>query len=53
MLDELGPVHMSPRQVTDPGVNFVLVNGLTPITVLRSIFERRVTRCTKQGNPPY
>ena len=34
-----GPVHMipgqliSPGQLTDPGINFALVHGLTPVTV--------------------
>ena len=60
----LGPVHMipgqliAPGQLTDPGVNFASVHGLTPITVHMSFslprgnFERRVTRCTTPGNPP-
>ena len=60
----LGPVHMIPRQLiapgqlTDPGVNFASVHGLTPVTVHMSFslprgnFERRVTRCTTPGNPP-
>ena len=36
---DLGPVHMipgqliAPGQLTDPGVNFASVHGLTPITV--------------------
>ena len=44
--------------ITDPGVNFASVHGLTPITVHMSFslprddFERRVTRCTTPGNPP-
>ena len=60
----LGPVHMipgqpiAPRQLTDPGVNFTSLHGLTPVTVHMSFslprdnFERRVTRCTTPGNPP-
>ena len=60
----IGPVHMipgqliAPGQLTDPGVNFASVHGLTPITVHMSFslprgnFERRVTRCTTPGNPP-
>ena len=60
-----GPVHMipgkliTPGQLTDPGVNFASVHGLTPVTVHMSFslprgnFERRVTRCTTLGlNPP-
>ena len=59
-----GPVHMiarqliAPRQLTDSGVNFALMYGLTPVTVHMSFslprgnFERRVTRCTTPGNPP-
>ena len=45
-------------QLTDPGVNFALVHGLTPLTVHMSFslaqgnFKRRVTRCTTPGNPP-
>ena len=45
-------------QLTDPGVNFVLVHGLTLVTVHMSFslsrgnLERRVTRCTTPGNPP-
>ena len=61
----LGPVHMipgqliAPVQLTNPGVNFASVHGLTPVTVhmsfslLRGNFERRVTRCTTPGNPPF
>ena len=61
---EYGPVHMipgqliAPGQLTDPGVNFVSVRGLTPVTVHMSFslprgnFERRVTRCTTPGDPP-
>ena len=61
----LGPVHMIPGQLitlgqlTAPGVNFVLVHGLTPVTVHMSFslprgsFERRVTRCTTPGIPPF
>ena len=59
-----GPVHMIPGQLiargqlTDPGVNFASVHGLTPVTVHMSFslpqgnFKRRVTRCTTPGNPP-
>ena len=49
---------IAPGQLTDPGVNFASVHGLTPVTVHmsfslpRSNFERRVTRCTTPGNPP-
>ena len=49
---------IAPGQLTDPGVNFAPVHGLTPVTVHMSFslprgnFERRVTRCTTQGNPP-
>ena len=49
---------IAPGQLTDPGVNFDSVHGLTPVTVHMSFslprgnFERRVTRCTTQGNPP-
>ena len=51
----LGPVHIipgqliTPGQLTDPGVNFASVHGLTPVTVHMSFslprgnFERRVT----------
>ena len=60
----LGPVHMipgqliAPGQLTDPGVNFASVHGLTPVIVHMSFslppgnFERRLTRCTTPGNPP-
>ena len=60
----LGPVHMIQGQLialgelTDPGVNFASVYGLTPVTVHMSFslprgnFERQVTRCTIPGNPP-
>ena len=47
-----------PGQLTDPGVNFASVHGLTAVTVHMSFwlprgnFGRRVTRCTTQGNPP-
>ena len=53
-LGVLGPVHMipgqliAPRQLTDPGVNFASVHGLTPVTVHMSIslpwgnFKRRL-----------
>ena len=49
---------IAPGQLTDPGVNFASVHGLTPITVQMSFslprgnFDRRVTRCTTPGNPP-
>ena len=39
MLQQFGPVHMipgqliAPGQLTDPGVNFASVHGLTPVTV--------------------
>ena len=65
---DLGPVHMipgqliAPGQLTNPGVNFASVDGLTPVTVLPAVhmsfsllrgnFEKRVTRCTTPGNPP-
>ena len=45
-------------QLTDPGVNFALVHGLTSVTVHINFslpqgnFERRVTRCTTPGNWP-
>ena len=45
-------------QLTDPGVNFAPVHGLTPVTVHMSFslpwgnFERRVTHCTTQSNLP-
>ena len=50
---DLGPVHMipgqriAPGQLTDPGVNFASVHGLTPVTVHMSFslpwgnFERQ------------
>ena len=49
---------IAPWQLTDPGVNFASVHGLTPVTVHMSFslprgnFDRRVTRCTTLGNPP-
>ena len=49
---------IAPGQLTDRGVNFVSVHGPMPVTVHMSFslplgnFERRVTRCTTQGNPP-
>ena len=49
---------IAPGQLTDLGVNFASVHGLTPITVHMSFslpqgnFERRITRCTTPGNPP-
>ena len=60
----LGSVHMipgqliAPGQLTDPGVNFASVDGLTPVTVHMSFslprgnFKRPVTRCTTPGNSP-
>ena len=48
-----------PGQLTDAGVNFASVHGLTPVIVHMSFslprgnFERRVTRCTTPGNPPW
>ena len=45
-------------QLTDPGVHFVSVHGLTPVTVHmnfslpRGNFEKQVTRCTTPGNLP-
>ena len=45
-------------QLTDPGVNFASVYGLTPVTIHMSFslprgnFERRGTLCTTPGNPP-
>ena len=45
-------------QLTDPGVNFASVHGLTPATIHMSFslpwgnFERRVTHCATLGNPP-
>ena len=62
--DVCGHVHMIPLQLiargqlTDPGVNFASVLGVTPVTVHMSFslpwgnFERRVTRCTTSDNPP-
>ena len=55
---------IAPGQLTDPGVDFASVHGLTPVTVHMSFccphefllprgnIERRVTRCTTPGNPP-
>ena len=49
---------IAPGQLTDPGVNFASVHGLTSVTVhmsfslLKGIFERRVNRCTTSGSPP-
>ena len=54
----LEPAHMLPGQLTDPGVNFASVHGLTSVTVhmnlslLRGNFERRVTHSTTPGNRP-
>ena len=48
---------IAPGQLTDPGVNFASVHGLTPMTVHMSFllpqgnFERQVTRCKTPGNP--
>ena len=48
---------IAPGQLTDPGVNFASVHGLTPVIVQisfslpRGNFERRVTHCTTPGNP--
>ena len=44
---------IAPEQLTDPGVNFASVHGLTPVTVHmnfslpRGNIERRVTRLTE------
>ena len=44
-------------QLTDSGVNFASVHGLTPVTVHMSFslpwgnFERWITRCATPGNP--
>ena len=50
---------IAPGQLTDPGVNFDSVHGLTPVLAVhmsfslpRGNFERWVTRCTTPGNPP-
>ena len=49
---------IAPGQLTDPGVNFALVHGLTLVTVHMSLslprgnFERRVTLYTTPGNQP-
>ena len=64
LTEHSGPVHMipgqliAPGQLTDPGVNFASVHGLTTVTVHMSFslprgnFEKRVTRCTTRGDPP-
>ena len=45
-------------KLTDPGVNFASVHGLTSVTVHMNFslpwgnFERRVTRCTTPDNWP-
>ena len=45
-------------KLTDLGVNFASVHDLMPLTVHMSFslprgnFERRVTDCTRSGNPP-
>ena len=50
--------RIAPGQLTDPGVNFASVHGLTPVIVHMSFslprgnFERRITRCTTPGNLP-
>ena len=47
---------IAPGQLTDLGVNFASVHGLTPATVHKSFslprnnFEKRVTSCTTLGN---
>ena len=49
---------IAPGQLTNPGVNFASVHGLTPVTVHMSFslpggnFEMRVTRSTTPGIPP-
>ena len=49
---------IAPGQLTDPGVNFASVHGLTLVTVHMSFslprgnLERRGTRCPTPGNPP-
>ena len=49
---------IAPGQLTDDGVNFASVHGLTPVTVQMSFslprgnFERRPALCATQGNPP-
>ena len=46
-------------QLTDTGVNFASVHGLTSVTVHMNFslpqgnFERRITRCTTPGNRPF
>ena len=42
---------MIPGQLTDLGVNFASVHGLTPVTVYMS-FSSRQLRCKTPGNPP-
>ena len=46
-------------QLTDLGIDFALVHGLTPVTQFhmsfslpRGNFERRISRCTTPGNLP-
>ena len=63
-INYFAPVHMIPGhlialgQLTDPGLNFASVHGLTPVTVHMSFplprgnFERRITGCTTSGSPP-
>ena len=57
----LGPVHMIPGQLiasgqlTDPGVIFASMHGLTPVTVHLSFSLPRgnfARHCTTPGNPP-
>ena len=49
---------IAPVQLTDPGVNFASVHGLTPVTVhmsfslLQGNFDRRVTHRATPGNLP-
>ena len=49
---------IAPEQITDPGVDFASVHGVTPVTVhmsfslARGNFERRITRWTTPGNQP-
>ena len=45
---------IAPGQLTDPGVNFASVHGLTPVTVFVAPGQLReaVTHCTTPGNPP-
>ena len=49
---------LNPEQVSNSGVNFVSVFGLTSVIVHMSFslprgdFKRRVTRCVTSGKPP-